>query len=620
MSIRFRTVKAGSKAKDGSELFYGAVVLTCRDKSDGKVRTKSLKTYGALTADELNAESFKAQVEADLAYFKAQESAGGLTVNGEGQGALLTEKLPLPALPGSAVSCYAALALYRRIWEEFGLNAAVREIMGSAEDETAREFELICFYCAALAHFEPDFDFDNRRSFDAHLVSLEGLNFKRYCDLLRLLGAKKQSLFMKLRRHLINPGSLRQRHYSFYLTKYYFIDDDKTLARGPQELQAVLGKLYDDDNVPIDYCLLTGELKRRELFDKLAAFEERYNYLREAGSKLTVFSDSELNNKRSLFALAAAGCDYVLIRNMYKFSRKMQAYLLDDQKFRQLYNHQGQTICRYKEFMLPLSLRENVNGTLKVRRQLTRIIVVWSQSKRDHDLGRLKEQWDVASEVVRFGSQYSPQGRDYAEISEHYNQGVMQFIRKKSDLKGHLELDINTYKDNGSTAGYFVIATSLDTPLPELYKQIKALWQDKEQYRRLRRSEQEGLKHLPLKDELSGHFVLCHLALLLQNLMLLRLKERGLNLSSKGLRQLLHECLLTALPAPLSGSRSLFLKSILQQHAQGTDAQGRALSFDELCRALQLEPINVLEDAEGLRRKLGTALPLWLQSALQENP
>ncbi|MBO8416029.1 MAG: hypothetical protein IAB19_06600, partial [Proteobacteria bacterium] len=89
---------------------------------------------------------------------------------------------------------------------------------------------------------------------------------------------------------------------------------------------------------------------------------------------------------------------------------------------------------------------------------------------------------------------------------------------------------------------------------------------------------------------------------------------------SKGLRQLLHECLLTALPAPLSGSRSLFLKSILQQHAQGTDAQGRALSFDELCRALQLEPINVLEDAEGLRRKLGTALPLWLQPALQENP
>lgn len=595
MSIRFRVTVSPSGKK------YGAIVNTFRDKATGKVKTQGLKSYGALSEQKLNDQEFLKKVNADVSAIKDQFLKQN-TVMRE-----IHSKLDADSSLGNNSAAampqyYYALALYRKFWEILGCDVVFSKLGRKSNDPAFKVYgDLICFYLAALLNFNPESYFEANEGFSDHIFDLSLLNEESYKNAIKFFYKYKGKIIDALNEKRSFAQDPAQ-NYIFYLTKFYFLEADKSKKANLKEVPMLFSQFLNSFKIPIDFNLWTQPKNRADLYELLQKFERKYRFLKNAGGTATVISDTELNNKRALLSLSELGYNYILIRNLHKFPRRMQDLILSNGKWMSVYNKQGQSVYKYKEFLLNLSGR-SILGKSEPYKVKTRIIVIWSDSKRIHDLDRLAKQWEAAYEVVsKRENIYEAVPFDENEENAH---GLMQFIRKKEDISEY-ELDFSAYRNRGVTAGFYIIASSLSDPVHDLYRQIRALWRDKEIFRAVRGSnDASSYKFI---NELQGQFVLKHISFVLERSLLYFLKRNGLNLSAKQLREIMHECMLAKMPESFAHDKIL-LKTCKAESFNKTLRKGRKLRFDEISSILGLTPLQSVETLATLKNKLTTILP-----------
>lgn len=595
MSIRFRVTVAPSGKK------YGAIVNTFRDKATGKVKTQGLKSYGVLSDQKLKDEAFLQAVDADVKAIKDQflkQTAVMREIHSKLDDDSSLSKTSSFAMP----QYYYALALYRKFWEILGCDAVFSKLGRKSNDPAFKiHGDLICFYFAALLNFNPASSFDTPEDFAEHIFDLSFVNEGSYKAAIKLFYKNKDKIIDALNEKRSFAQDPAQ-NYTFYLTKFYFLEEDKSKGSNLKEVPMLFSQFLNSFKIPIDFNLWEQPKNRAELYDLLQRFEQKYSFLKESGGTATVISDTELNNKRSLLSLSELGYNYILIRNLHKFPRRMQDLILSNGKWMSVYNKQGQSVYKYKEFILNLSGR-SVLGKTEPYKVKSRFIVIWSDSKRIHDLDRLAKQWEAAYEVVsKKENLYEAVPFDENEENTH---GLMQFIRKKEDISEY-ELDFSAYRNRGVTAGFYIIATSLGDPVHDLYRQIRTLWRDKEIFRAVNGSN-EASSYKFIKD-IQGQFVLKHIAFVLERCMLYFLKRNGLNVSAKQLREIMHESMLAKMPENFAHDKIL-LKTCNAESFNKTLRKGRKLRFDEVSSILGLTPLQSVETLAALKNKLTTVLP-----------
>ena len=590
MSVRFRVTTAPSGKK------YGAIVNTFRDKSSGKVKTQSLKSYGVLSEEDLVSESFIKAIKADEQIFR-QQLAKRTTVLKE-----IRSNLNVDASYFAMPQYYYALALYRKVWELLGFEEIFSKLGRKSKDPNLKiNGDLISFYVAALLHFNSDYSFSSADSFAEHLFDLSSVTGKSYGALIELFYKNKEKIIDLIndkRNFIADPAQ----NYVFYLTKFYFMDEEKGPQHNWREVPMLFSQFLNSFKIPIDFNLWPQTKSRRDLYDLLQSFERKYLFLKDHGNIVTVVADTELNNKRSLLTLSRYGYNYILIRNLHKFPSRMQDLILSNGKWISVHNKQGQSVYKYKEFILNLSGKLSSADTEPYKAK-TRIIVIWSDSKRVHDLDRLAKQWEAAYEIVsnkeNFYEVFS------SEDNDENSHGLMQFIRKKEDLSEY-ELDFSAYRNRGITAGFYIIATSLADPVHDIYRKIRSLWRDKESFRELdRKDEASSLKFI---KEIKGQFVLKHIAFVLERSFLHLLKSRGFNVSSKQLREIMHECMLAKMPESFVHEKIL-VKTCKADSYNKTLREGIKLRFDEISSLIGITPLQEVETLNALKSKLSVSLP-----------
>ena len=600
MSIRFRVTTAASGKK------YGAIVNTFRDKKSGKVLTRSLKSYGVVSPEDLNNHEFLKYIEEEVKQFKLQnDEPNGLEKEDFRNLIIESKGTDFSTLAHAMPQYFYALLLYRKIWESLSLDEVLNKACKKSKDLSLKLYgELICFYICALSHFEPNYNFLSLQNDEEHLFDLSILNLRTYDTALKFLAQYKDKI-VKTFNDKNNLTKTKNEEFSFYLTKFYFIANKTQLTTNPQEIPMIFGQLLNSKKVPLDYALWSLPKSRSELFEWLRHFEAKYAYLKE-NNKLTVISDTELNNKRSLIALSKLGYNYILIRNLYKLSHRIQKMILSQGNWQTVYNKQGQSLYKYKEFSLLLSSRDRLNLDAQPDRVNSRIIVIWSDSKRVHDLDRLAKQWEVANAIVH-SQERSGVNAFWDDESEEIAHGMMQFVRKKEDLAAY-ELDLDAYKNYGITAGFYIIATSLKDPVHDIYRRVRSLWRDKEVFRSIKSSTENDYTQAMFIHMLQGQFCIKHIAFLLERSFIALLKSKGLNVSSKQLRDILHECMLVKFVDKKSKEK-LFIKTSFAGPFNKALREGRQMRFDEIATILNIPLLHAVESFDDLKQKFNVNLP-----------
>lgn len=592
MSIRFRLFKAPNKVT------YASIIRSYRDEN-GVSRTKSLKTYGAVTEDILEDVNFKKQVEEDLAFFKEN-------INENKR--LKTKNTPQKI----SFRYYYGIVLYRYVWEKLSLNEFFRTLEQKYKNN-CDSLELLTFYELSMLLFNANTKGKFNKTINTqHIFDFSAINLKNVPFFLRVLAKEKVKILNKSYKVLSYSRSFAHKETGdtldilekkvsdyYYFTKYNYFNKNQSDLK------------VDDASVSISFKTDSDlRVENFELFFEQGGVEEKnkereFFIKQEQGienkSSTVVVADTIVNDHQGVIELEKQGIDYILVRNMYKFPKEIHEELLSEKEWYIVYNKKGHSSWRYKELSYSFwSEHEKLNDN-------TRVIAIFSKSKRAHDLEKLDRNYEVAEQIVKASQEDFDDEEDILQSSHfNFNKDLMKLLKRQDgELKRSLEIDVNTYNQRGNLAGYFIIATSLkDVSIEDLYKKVRNFWRLKEQYREFKVLSWYQFEEKWDKDFITSQLVISHLLNLIQNYIVDKLTKNGMILSSKMLREALSSEMLV--PVEIDKTR-YFLKTL---SPVTNFAEDNVPLMDKILQMFNLKPLDSLEKVDSLVKKLNIELKL----------
>jgi len=352
-----------------------------------------------------------------------------------------------------------------------------------------------------------------------------------------------------------------------------------------KEVQVVMGMIIDADGIPIGYELFEGNT-----FDGKTMLKALENIKKRFGIKrVIIVADRGLNSKGNLWQIKEAGYGYVMSSKIKGMGKAMQAKILDSINFTVVNDKSGKEVFRYKT-MEYTNVFTDENG---VKHALPENLIISYSPKRANkdkkDRDRLIEKAKKLLEspeqintlIKRGGRKYLNQKKSEAlrpettnpEQSTPEDSGAKIVKPKKgAPQKNHTEesepeniisweLALEKIERDAKFDGYYGIQTSeKNMTATDIMEAYHTLWKIEESFRIMKSTmEVRPVFHWRPK-RISGHFVVCFLAFLMERKMELLLKdEKDETISSP---QRIQEALNTMqLAAVTANNEEVFVKA-----------------------------------------------------------
>ena len=568
MAIRFRLIKAANG------LEYGSIVSGYRDPVTKKSTTRSLKSYGHVSQEKLADPLFLSQVRHDINYFSCQ---------------LQTEAKKTQTLTPSKVARsflrinYSFFAL-RYVYEKLKCDQIITDLKAYSSIEN---FEDLFFYMTAERINDDECQFVSPER--NHIFDFSHILLDKAPQALTFLASRAYQISRQLNKNLVMHNLVDKSNVTYYLTKLNFQHIKNSPLNGALiENQCVLGLTLDGNYIPLDYHLnqiLPGDKINRD--DMLS----RVLYVKNTTARYASFTfvaDTELNKREYIYHLEKEKCPYILCSNLYKLSVRRQSLLLKG-KFKKGRSADGDSSWRYRQVKEPLTIRQFGSRIILD----CKIFVIYSKSKRAHDLWRLEKQWRAASNLVDMSDQdINSTGLLDEEL---LSSSLMRFIKLKHSAPGLLSIDHTQYSKYGVFAGYFVVITNLESNIASIYQKLKKLWDFKESYRNPNLPDVRHGSHLNYRDLMAGHFFLANFSNIIKRSLLCLLQTKNLHLNSKQLKRAMHDNALCFVKDKKSGEYLVLKNTIAEPDDLGYN------SMDLIMQALSLPVFDAIENIESYK-------------------
>jgi hypothetical protein len=191
--------------------------------------------------------------------------------------------------------------------------------------------------------------------------------------------------------------------------------------------------------------------------------------------------------------------------------------------------------------------------------------------------------------------------------------GFKAFI-KVSTKSATLNADL--YEKRLRWCGYGALLTNIEDREPEwIYDKLRQLWRIEDNFRMLKTNLQARPVFVWTQEHIRGHFVLNYIALTMQKILLRHLNNQGVHVSAAELVEALESMKVNRLQGMKKANNNLYSCSNTQALSTSmTDADGNPITLRVLCdrilRACDMEPLNSLESAPSIKRKLKVKLPI----------
>ena len=413
--------------------------------------------------------------------------------------------------------------------------------------QTAVDFKFNVFsMMSALVYARAVRPYSKRRTFDEVIPKLfEKYDFSlnQLYEGLEYIGSEYEKIIEIYNHQISQMYPFDTSHTYFDCTNFYFeIDrEDSFRRKGPskenrKEPIVGLGLLLDAHQIPIGMKLFPGnESEKPVLRSVIHDLKQRSNI---SGKTIQV-ADKGLNCGDNIFHAVSNGDGYIFSKSVKQLSEVEKTWVLLENDYVDVTDKDGNLKYRYKEctdsFSYEITDETVKNGKRKIKLSEKRVVTY-------NPLLAQKQQYEIRRQVekAKLLKASAAKKSEYGDSSKYVTFSATD--SKGNTAGGKILVTMNEKKINEDLkiAGYNLLVTS-ETQMSssEIYEAYHNLWRIEESFRVMKSQLDARPVYLQKEETITGHFLICYLAVLLSRLLQFKVLKNEYN--SEALWNFIHD-------------------------------------------------------------------------------
>ena len=338
---------------------------------------------------------------------------------------------------------------------------------------------------------------------------------------LEYIGCEYEKIIEIYNHQIAQRYSFDTSHTYFDCTNFYFeIDQEDDLRKkGPskenkKEPIVGMGLLLDANQIPIGMKIYPGnESEKPVIRNIIDDLKERNNI---SGKTIQV-ADKGLNCAENIIHALRAGDGYLFSKSVKQLPATEKTWILLDNDYRDIKGNDGEVCYRIKECVDDFSYSfTDGNGKKKTVKLREKRIVTFNPElarKQTYEINRQIEKAKMlkASEAKK---------TEYGDSAKYVTFIAADKKGEKIDGKVKVEMNEDLIQKSLELAGYNLLVTSeIQMSDLEIYAAYHNLWRIEESFRIMKSQLDARPVYLQKKETITGHFLICYLAVLLTRLL-----------------------------------------------------------------------------------------------------
>lgn len=318
-------------------------------------------------------------------------------------------------------------------------------------------------------------------------------------------------------------------HTYFDCTNFYFeIDkEDDFRLKGPskenkKEPIVGLGLLLDANQIPIGMKMYPGNESEKPVLRNIIDDLKQRNHI--SGRTIQV-ADKGLNCFHNILHSLKAGDGYIFSKSVKTLPETEKTWVLLKDGYLDIKNKKGEVLYRIKECVddFPYTYTD-ADGHKKTLKLPEKRIVTFNPKLAEKQKYEINRQVEKAKRLKACEAKKS----EYGDSAKYVTFVSADKKGQKTDGKIHVEINEDAVKNARTLAGYNMIVTSeIRMGASEIYAAYHNLWRIEESFRVMKSHLDARPVYLQKRDTITGHFLICYLAVLLTRLFQIHILNDG---------------------------------------------------------------------------------------------
>lgn len=415
------------------------------------------------------------------------------------------------------------------------------DLMQTATDFRFNVFDMIsALVYARLVHpcsKSKTFDEVIPKLFDPHDFSLNQLY-----DGLEYIGCEYEKIIEIYNHQIKQMYKFDTSHTYFDCTNFYFeIDkEDDLRKKGPSKENRKdpiigLGLLLDANQIPVGMKLFPGNQSEKPVIRNIIQDLKKRN---SVSGRTVQIADKGLNCAENIFHALKNGDGYIFSKSVKMLPEIEKTWVLLPNDFRDVKNANGDIVYRIKECVDDFEYQFNDSETGKVKKfKITEKRIVTYNPK----LAK-KQTYEIKKEVEKARLLKASQAKksEYGDSAKYVIFTAADKKGKETDGKIKVTMNEKLIKKSLELAGYNMLVTSeVSMSSKDVYNAYHNLWRIEESFRIMKSQLDARPVYLQKEDTITGHFLICYLAVLLTRLLQFKILKN--NYCSEDLFEFVHD-------------------------------------------------------------------------------
>lgn len=390
--------------------------------------------------------------------------------------------------------------------------------------QTATNFRFNVFdMISALIYARTVHPCSKSRTYDEVIPKLfekYGFSLNQLYDGLEYIGSEYEKVIEIFNHQVSRKYPFDISHTYFDCTNFYFeIDrEDDFRLKGPskenrKEPIVGLGLLLDAKQVPVGMKMYPGNESEKPVLRSVIDELKQRSHI--SGRTIRV-ADKGLNCFNNILHALKSGDGYIFSKSVKTLPETERTWVLLGNDYKDVTDQKGEVLYRIKECVDDFPYRyTDETGQRKTIRLTEKRIVTYNPKLAEKQKFEINKQVEKAKKLRACEAKKS----EYGDSAKYVTFISADKKGEKTDGKIKVELNESAIEKAKQLAGYNMIVTS-ETRMSasEIYAAYHNLWRIEESFRMMKSQLDARPVYLQKEDTITGHFLICYLAVLLTRL------------------------------------------------------------------------------------------------------
>lgn len=315
-------------------------------------------------------------------------------------------------------------------------------------------------------------------------------------------------------------------HTYFDCTNFYFeIDkEDSFRKKGPskenrKEPIVGLGLLLDANQIPIGMKLFPGNESEKPVIRTIIDGLKSRN---SVSGRTIQIADKGLNCSENIFHAVKNGDGYIFSKSVKQLPEVEKTWVLLPSDYKDVTDSNGSVLYRIKECIddFEYRIKDTATGQYRTFKLREKRIVTYNPKLAKKQIYEINKEIEKAKLLKASQAKRS----EYGDSAKYVIFTAVD--KKENDTDGKVKVTMNEklIKKSLELAGYNMLVTSeIRMAATDIYNAYHNLWRIEESFRIMKSQLDARPVYLQKEDTITGHFLICYLAVLLTRLLQLKI-------------------------------------------------------------------------------------------------